>query len=633
MDGVIMFDNLPYLKRIKNAIYADVINNFRPKILKYAAKMGEDLFNKYCYFAFRTKFEDKNNKKLGKIYTVVTFCLNKQYNEIELNKFTKDYRAAYSSFLYKEKNLMKVQEYRLKENIMIQYYDPKAIFDEKNLEPPNFYTSFAVEGLVLNAEPNYDPTKVKYSFRFDQVVDCQSLDAAVLKSILPKHIADLYKPDPYCISYLVDWQMKALKNMFCSTYKNEVKMKTDIKIFQSTMYSFCLATKAKNFIEYLKKVNYNLTQFNLYFLEQVSVILFLQEIIEKNLELYIDQTTKFYTDVMELKNNAKEYRDFFLNMFEKDYFKDSSLNCKKVLEGALEKKKVFNDGGPNDFEAVDRAQENNENSVPSQTIKLINGYVFAFCKELKGQTIGEASASQSGKQEISMGVEASASQSGQQEISMGGEASASQSGQQEISMGGNASISQTEKQESSENGQSINILGKNYNVQIEQTDMSMEFSQFIKFEIVKIKKMTTFIINYCKKNAFFSPNDCNNVINIILNNYNLFLDANLEKSNLDVELCNELRIDPEGEVRKLERSKKARTNKFIFKKCSPSSICSPKKIEPKKIEPKKIEPKKIEPKTPDKNVDANPIKDKDEPEKVIEDPNVSYLKFIFYLLF
>ena len=57
---------------------------------------------------FRTKYEDKNNIYLGKVYTVVTFCLSRQYKDIELKNFSKDYREAYSSFVYKEPNLMKV---------------------------------------------------------------------------------------------------------------------------------------------------------------------------------------------------------------------------------------------------------------------------------------------------------------------------------------------------------------------------------------------------------------------------------------------------------------------------------------------------------------------------------------------
>ena len=111
-----------------------------------------------------------------------------------------------------------------------------AKIDPENAEVPDFYTSFTPEGLVLNKDPKQDPTKVGFSFRFDQLVDCIPREAATLKAIIAPKLAAMYKPDDCCISYLVDWQMKGVKNMFCSMQKKDFKCKTDIKIFESTVY-------------------------------------------------------------------------------------------------------------------------------------------------------------------------------------------------------------------------------------------------------------------------------------------------------------------------------------------------------------------------------------------------------------
>ena len=365
------------------------MSNFKPKVLKFAQKIGVPFFNKNCFFTFRTKYKDEGQKSLGKIYTVICMCLDKDTNDASLAKFSKDFKTNMSEKVFNEPQYMKIQNYRINQNVEIQYFDPMQKFDMNDLEVPDFYTSFAREGLVLNKDKNYDPLKVKFSFRFDQVVDCTPFEAASLKKILHEKIAELYKPDKCCVSYLVDWQMKGVKNMFCSMQKSEYKCKIDIKVFQSTVYEYCIDNKIFNFKLLLKKNNGNLSKAKLYFLETAGIIKFLEEIITKDLENFINPNSALYNDIVELKKDAKEQKKKALKLFEAEINADEKekIKCKEILEGALDKKPEVKVGESTDFESIDRAQEKAENSNGAQSLKLINKFKKEFCQELKDNKI------------------------------------------------------------------------------------------------------------------------------------------------------------------------------------------------------------------------------------------------------
>ena len=367
LNGVILFDDINDFKSVTNAVYKDVMSNFKPKIDKYAQKVGVPHFNKFCFFAFRTKFKDEKEKQLGKIYTTITMCLDKQTTDASLDKFSKDFKKNTSEFIFKEPQYGKIQNYRFKQNIEIQYYDPLAKIDDENPEVPDFYTSFTPEGLVLNKDRHYDPNKVKFSFRFDQLVDCIPREAASLKAVISQKLAALYKPDDCCVSYLVDWQMKGVKNMFCSMYDKMYKCKTDIKVFQSTLYEYCIAGKVDSFNRLMKKHDNDLTKAKLYFLEQAAVINFLGEINTQNIEKYENPESKLHADIVKLKKDAKTLRKIALKLFEKDVNANpgpTNPSCKDILNGALER--VEKPMGENsDFEKTDRQQSKSDKKTSS----------------------------------------------------------------------------------------------------------------------------------------------------------------------------------------------------------------------------------------------------------------------------
>lgn len=305
------------------------MNKLRPKIEIFAKRKGIEDFNKYCFFAFRKKLSHSEKPQLGMIYTAVIFCLDESYSNEVLSKFSSDFTSNYEKAVVNETDLSKIQKYRLKQNIMIQYYDPMEKISIENPRLPNFYTSFAKEGLVLNESKNYDPKHVKYSFRFDQVVQCNADEASTLKKVINPKVATLFRDDECCISYMVDWNQKGVKNMFCSMYSKKWKCRVDIKIFQSTLYSYCLEQQMEK-VNKVKKIHKSdLGKAKMYFLERASMVSALKSVQDFNLDSLWDKNSYFYKMIEEEKKVVKE--DLFASL--KAFDKEIADNKKGVVSG------------------------------------------------------------------------------------------------------------------------------------------------------------------------------------------------------------------------------------------------------------------------------------------------------------
>ncbi len=390
MDGLILFKNLDIIDHTKNSIYIDLINSFKPKIALHAQNYGKDLFNKYCFFAFRSNYQDNDMaKQLGKIFSTVIFCLSQDSSDAILNNFSKNFVHSYSEKISKEVNLMKIQNYHLKQNIQIQYYDTIGKIYSNNLKLRNFYTSFAKEGLVLNEDANFNPLKVKHSFRFDQVVDCNGTEASIFKSIIDPKISSHFRPNHCCVSYLVDWHGRGVKNLFCSKYTKDWQCKVDIKIFTSTLYNFCIEKKVENIDKLIIRSNNNIKDAQLSFLERASIITVLRDILYMNPEKYIDRSSHLYNLVKNAKKTAKINLLDSLRAFDLDYSKTNKKGCKFGKEEFLldENKKDFvvknqNKSISHDLNNINSREKKDLYNDGGILIKILNRMKISFCKEL-----------------------------------------------------------------------------------------------------------------------------------------------------------------------------------------------------------------------------------------------------------
>lgn len=289
------------------------MKKIQPKIYKVALKLNPDYFLKYCFFALRKELKIQDNKNEGMIITSTIFCLNKDTTDSELAKFYKDFNNNYSDTVFDQPDFNVVQRYRINQNIEIQYYTGNQ---KKTSEAPQFFTSFAEEGMTLNKSKDHDPTQVKHSFRFDQVVDCAGNAAGPLKKVIDPELADEYRQDDCCVSYLLNWDGKGSKTMICSTFKEIWKCKVEIKIIRSTMFDFCMRGRLSDFFR-SRKAGKKILNLRVPLIERLANIEVMNLMFTFNLKTYPnDNSFEYKLYEMQSKRNKQDYID---NVIRLDY--------------------------------------------------------------------------------------------------------------------------------------------------------------------------------------------------------------------------------------------------------------------------------------------------------------------------
>lgn len=331
LDGVILFDELSFFLKVKTLDYQDIMNKFRPRIERFAEIYGIQKFNKYCFFSINNAWKDSDNKNKGKEFSSYVFCLPEESADEEtLKKFPEDFRQNYSRAIVETKDLLDLQQYRLKQNIQIQYYEPHITLADiqsqssstgqslLNGKLPTYYSSFSKEGLVMNLDSTHNPLKVKYSFRFDQVIKCRGGNPKDMKKYLRPQITSLFKPDYCCVSYLVDQENTCNMAMFCSTYNKDWKCKADIEIFKSTLYKRCMIGHIENIDKKIAKVLEDKNNSQISFLRKATLIYALRETMDPNILNNVQPDSSIATSFKKIIPKNKEYEAKVIKTLEPD---------------------------------------------------------------------------------------------------------------------------------------------------------------------------------------------------------------------------------------------------------------------------------------------------------------------------
>jgi hypothetical protein len=211
-----------------------------------------------------------------------------------------------------EQEMFSLQTYETSQVIRMQFYDESLDTKNGNL----FYTSFNDQGMMFSSDSTNDPKKVKYSFRFDQMMSCRGEEAGPLKKRLDKDISALYKQDSCCVVYTVDWNLKPLKNMFCSMEETLGQCRVDSKLIQATIYSKCLKANINRLQSAIK--NGEVEKGTLPLTTQIGLTYLMKEISnEKNdFSLFLNKMNPLYQAIEEEKKNAKKNLAILMNSVE-----------------------------------------------------------------------------------------------------------------------------------------------------------------------------------------------------------------------------------------------------------------------------------------------------------------------------
>ncbi len=336
LDGVLVFSDLSYFLKVKTIDYLDIMKKFRPRIEKFAFSYDTEKFNKYCFFLINHTWISKDEKNKGKEFSVMIFCLNPELTEKQiLERFPEEFRQKYTDSIVKTEEFLSLQQYRLKQNIQIQFYEPHINLEEiqKNSLAtgqllstgglPTLYTSFSDEGLVMNLDIKHDPTKVRYSFRYDQVIKCRGESPYEMKKYMKPTITSLLRPSECCVSYVVDFNNTCSMAMFCSTYLKTWKCKADIKIFRSTLYKRCLIKKIENVDQKIARIVKDVTGEKETFLNKAMLIYGLRESMDTNMIKSLEENSTLAKILTKIGTNNKSYESVVLDTLKSD--------CEKII--------------------------------------------------------------------------------------------------------------------------------------------------------------------------------------------------------------------------------------------------------------------------------------------------------------
>ncbi len=283
------------------------MDKLKPKIDAVSADKGSSNFEKLCSVAFLKEFIDPNDISKGIINNAVIICLNEQETEENIKKFKDDFISHYTNSINSTNELLKLQQYEDKLPVNVQFYDPSVDINGPIADLPQYFANFNQEGLVLMSDKSSDPSKVKFSFRFDQILNCRGTELKAALDSLDKKVSTMIKPSECCVAYTVDWNLKPLNDIFCSPQNKPYKCKVEAKLFQTTTYSRCISAQVMKLMELLKETNGNLEKANITIIKRSQMIQLLNEISKFNISKYYSKQTKTYKIIQKILPHAQKH--------------------------------------------------------------------------------------------------------------------------------------------------------------------------------------------------------------------------------------------------------------------------------------------------------------------------------------
>ena len=299
-DGFTLFDSFKRVnERVHTIEYMRIYRHFKPVLSKYLNETKE-----FCAVTFRSFFPNRNIRKLPKSHQSFVLCFST--NETK-NEFVSAFIKKYTYYINNKKNLLDMQLYAQNQHILLQFYDP-LLSDEIKRKPPHLYTSFQRDGMVLQ-QSETDASKVLFSFRYDQILNCNGVEIDKFRDSLGEEVDKAYRNRECCVGLEVAWGKKPLIDMFCSLYNTRHKCQTDIKIFRASMFRACIATHVDKLYDVFVKNGRTLkgvdfSKFGV--IERMKLANMAKQIKEWEIGEYIYDDEKLKKEIREIKPEIEE---------------------------------------------------------------------------------------------------------------------------------------------------------------------------------------------------------------------------------------------------------------------------------------------------------------------------------------
>ena len=301
-DGFSIFDSFNHAESIINTNeYKQIFSKFKPLLIQNSLSYNKQTYNDNCALSFREFFLDQNQPTFPKTNQAFVFCIVSPDSKLS---FIKTFKEKYTYYILNKENLLDMQLFSQSQHVLLKVYDP--LLESSELEnPPLLYTSFQHDGIIMQKNPSLDPTNISFSFRYDQIIDCNGVkDKDKFYNALPPLIKQNYPKKECCIGLEVEWQNKGEVDMFCSIFPFGNKCEVDIKIFRASLFRQCIKSRVDYLYDVYVKNNKSFKNVNyeqMEIIEKMKLIIMAKQIKEWEIEMFI------YDD-MDLKNKIRELK-------------------------------------------------------------------------------------------------------------------------------------------------------------------------------------------------------------------------------------------------------------------------------------------------------------------------------------
>lgn len=293
------------ISKIKTKYSLNKVNKVRLALDKIVATKSDFQQNGIIIFRKNRKIPGDNRTEI--LFQVITLYFPDTEPPESKSQFIEEFHKKYSLSITKEKNLLKIQTFKLGELIEVEYYDNDLKFEKDNPNAKTFYASIVERGLIFNTSKVASPAETEQSFRYNQMLLCHPEDPQIVKNKMTPDLAATYQPNDACIGATVNWNSTPEGNLLCSKSLKPFNYKIEKQIFAATLFKNCFAEGMSSIVQEIKNTGNDLTKNKLNDLTKQKYVKILEEVLESDYDKFVNPNSQFYKDFIFLKRGVKKY--------------------------------------------------------------------------------------------------------------------------------------------------------------------------------------------------------------------------------------------------------------------------------------------------------------------------------------
>lgn len=304
IDGLVLF-KYSEIDTVKNTYSKNKIQKIRTGLDKIVA--GKENFENKGLILFRKNNKIPGNYQTDMVFQVVTIYFPETSPPESYDKFIKEFKLKYLNEVTKQKNLLRIQSYKLGQLLEVQFFDNDMKFDSNNPQAKSYYAGFTSNGIVMSKFKVSSPVNIEHSFRYAQMLSCHQEDPQKAKKLMKPSLAGTYQTDDACIGMTVNWNSVPVSDLICALANKPFHFRIQRQILASTLFKNCFDEAMEEIVLEVKNTGNDLTKTQISPITRQKYVNVLEEILENDYDKYVNPNKRFYKNFLFLKKGAKQY--------------------------------------------------------------------------------------------------------------------------------------------------------------------------------------------------------------------------------------------------------------------------------------------------------------------------------------